>query len=130
MLRLGSGLSFGDGTNSSSCCQPFLGFLLQELPLARSSRRSERRSEQSSDLRSDLDFSLSLSRPWFKLAWAVFSSVTKVVAMSSSAWVVRGFLHPNLWMTALEVVPHMKALMMSASLMSGSSFRMRKKHWM
>ena len=106
-----------------------LPFLRLELPPPRSLRRSADRSDGRSPRRSVSDLS-SFARPRSKLACTASSPVAKVMAKSRRSQAVRGFLRPSLWTSALDVVPQVKALITSASLVSSSSLRFHEKRWM
>jgi len=66
-------------------------------------------------------FCFPLAVPSEKMAPTASSPKAKLVAMSSSWLVLVGVLRPSSYTSSLQVVPAMKAPMMSESVMLGSS---------
>ena len=65
-----------------------------------------------------------------KLAWTTSSPMAYWVAMSRSSRIMHGVSQLSAWTSASQVVPQMKALMTSASVMLGSSLCFLEKCWM
>ena len=65
-----------------------------------------------------------------KLAWTSSSPMTYLVEASRSSHIVREVSRPSAWTRASQVVPQMKALITSASVMLETSLRFFEKRWM